>query len=104
MKQLLELHNAEDEEFHLKMHDMMVIGKEFSAVNVEFSVFFLECMVPSHRIPHHDIRVAPSAFYGSLSLILHCKGSNDLLRMLLNRIQVKSSHVRNDSTIPWRVF
>ena len=40
MKQLLELHNAEDEEFHLKMHDMMVIGKEFSAVNVEFSIFF----------------------------------------------------------------
>ena len=40
MKRLIERHNSVEHEFHLGMHDMMVIGQEFSKENVEFSIFF----------------------------------------------------------------
>jgi len=40
MTRLLARHNASDDDFHIGMHDMMVIGQEFSSENVEFSIFF----------------------------------------------------------------
>ena len=40
MKKLIARHNAADDDFHLGMHDMFTIGKEFSDDTVEFSIFF----------------------------------------------------------------
>jgi hypothetical protein len=40
MRHMISRHNADDDDFHLAMHDMMVVGREFSSVNVEFSIFF----------------------------------------------------------------
>ena len=37
---LLKKHAAADDPFHIRMHEMFVIGKNFAAASLDFSLFF----------------------------------------------------------------
>jgi hypothetical protein len=40
MTELLKKHAAADDPFHIRMHDMFVIGKNFAAASLDFSLYF----------------------------------------------------------------